>query len=565
AEDRTFDQYLPAFATNEPRVLVDKAIRANTRERIGWRIKIEARHSLDQRNATQALERYAYAWHWMSDRERREAARLFPLQYTLAWFGSVRGGAILIPMLRDSTRSKYADKDGYTAPFLTRTPDPLYSVWSDDGCFFASQDFRDPKRYSHLPGIGGAVVVKQNHCETWNVWWKDAEGDVWNATILGDRCFAVPPTNHTPRRGLKYLPVYIDAPLYGAPAEATIGDSDQTSLAARHEGVLHSVKDIFAVANFVNSCYMVLLKDSTFSILLNTTGTPITEDQIKDLYRRRSILNLRTEEGRGTVQPLPPPQLSASVETFQDRLTRMMQLGGMPDTAIAGVSEGMTGVAIQEMAMQGDYKAGPISDMLRRLFGDGIACVWGQQRALGRKVRLSGRDRRDLVLMDVNPADLPREGDYILEALHQPTLVRDRFREAQTMMTERNGGRSFEASADEYYDDPEREVSLKDQEDAKALPFVKFLDLAREMAILHPERTDLVRAFMTAAVNSMPQPAAPTGGVSPAPQPGTDMAAEPMPQLPGGLAAPPDVNPADAGDSSMLGQIGGAVPQNGGY
>ncbi len=555
-EDKRLLLFTPAFATNEPRVLVDKAIRAVTRERVAWRISVQASWAQEKRDATQGLERYLASAFWMGDAERLRHA-MPPAQHSLAWMGAVRGVAILIPFVRASPRQRQGDEYGDTEPFLVRTPDPMQAVWEDgaDGLsFFASQDSRRAREFQGRPELEG-LIPKEGNVEVWNIWWTDEDGNVWNAATAGDAHFHVPPTNHTSRRRLRYLPVYVDTPFFGAPVEATIRQSDTLSVQYRYQGILESVKDTYAVKNAMNGYAMRLMKDAIYSTLAINDERPHTADELKDLHRGPTVLNLGPD---GRAQYLAPPQLSESLVRWGQTLDRYAQSGGMPDAALAGVSEGMTGVAIQEAALQGDLRAGPLSDMLKRIYQGGGECFFNQHRALRRKVKISGPGAgRSLVVEEFDPSMLPPPGDYIIECIHTPTLVRDEYREAQTLATQRNAGRAFEAAADDFFKDPQREAALARQERMEMLPGIQYLLLANDARAKYPNRPDIVAHLMDLSKAEVQA----AHGASNPPQTGVDPAAAPMPQLPGGPAPVSPVgngriDPNNPGDQSMLAQMG---------
>lgn len=570
-QDRELADTLPAMPNAKGRILAARVVRANVKERVEFKISINADWTQDERAATQALERYCYGSLWMADIERRRR-KLGHIQPTLAWYGAVRGAAIAIPFVRKSPRQADGDQYGSVEPYVVRTPDPITCVW-DEGSygltFFATIDWRPASDFyasPHLKEIAPSGEGRyRGYCEHVNVWWCDGDRNVWNATIV-EGCFDIPPTNHTKARGLTRLPVFLDTPGYGSPPDALIADSDETSIADHYQGVMENNINAYAVESYIDSINMRLMKDAAQWILATASETPLNAEQLKEAMKGNGLIQLGKD---GRIYTVAPPQLSDSLVRWKAELDARQQLGGMPNTAVAGVEVGMTGVAIQEALLQGDFVAGPVSHMLKRMYEDIAHCLISQHRALGRKIKVKGIDKgRGLFTVGVDAAHLPPPDDYIIEAVHKPALVRDGYRDAQEAATWKAAGRSWISIADEFFADPAREQSLTDQEQLNAIPEIKlsiFLTEAIKLYGPQSQPAKLAATMLNARLQQMAAESAPPPGPTNAPAPGAAMDAAPMPQLPGGPArpTPAGVDPTEPIAQEMLGQIG--AEQGGSY
>lgn len=551
---------LPVFPNAKGRILAARVVRANVKERVGFKISINADWTNDQRSATQALERYCYGALWMADQERQRRA-LGQLQPTLAWNGAVRGVAVAIPFVRKSKRQNDGDVYGDLEPYVLRTPDPYTCVW-DEGSygltFFASMDWRPQSDFYGMTELAGISPSGKDryagYCETTNVWWCDADRNVWNATIV-EGCFLIPPTNHTKARGLKRLPVIVDTPAFGSPKEAFIAQSDEISLADHYQGVLQNNVNSYAVEAYIDAINMRLMQKSAQTILVTAADKSLTAEELQNAAQGDVIVQLGRD---GRLYEVAPPQLSDSLVRWKAELDARQQLGGMPNTAVAGIESGMTGVAIQEALLQGDFVAGPVSDMLRRMHEEIAHCLIAQHRALGRKIKLKGIDKgRGLFSIGVDAGSLPSAEDYILEAVHKPALVRDGYRDAQEANAWRAAGRAWEAIADEKFPDPEREVRLSDQEKLRAIPEVQIATALQEAITLYGRDSQPAKVMALFLKQRMEQIVTDSGRTN-APAAGAPMDAAPLPQLPGGPASitPAGVNPTEPIAQEQLGQMG---------
>jgi hypothetical protein len=560
-KDDELARTLPAFPNAKGRILIAKATRANVKERVGYKIALSSDWSNQQQDATQKLERYCTGADWMADHERARR-QLGQVQPTLTWFGAARGAAIAIPFVRSTNRSKDGDGYGDLEPYIIRTPDPLTCVWDESSyglSFFASVDFRPQSDFYGMAGMENMQPSRKpgyaDYCETFNVWWCDCDNNVWNATVV-ENCYLIPPTNHSKKRKLKRLPVVIDGPGFGSPKEAMIAGSDTASLADHYQGVLETNMAAYAVESYIKAIKMRLMQDAAHWSFATASERPISAEELKAAMAGNATIQLG--QG-GRIFPIQPPQLSESVAAFEAQLDALQQMGGMPNTAIAGVQAGMTGVAIQESLMQGDFAAGPISDMLKRMREEIARCFIYQHRAVGRKIKMQGIERTGgLFTAGVDAAELPPPDDYILTAIHSPFLIRDGYRDAQEAVTWRSAGRSFEAVADDMLADPSREVALQQDEELRKNPIVKLSDELERAHRRYGPNSLPVQVLTAALKQAVQQVMGPPAAATNAPRPGAAMDVEPMPQLPGGPAAAPPVgvNPDEMMDQQMLGQMG---------
>jgi hypothetical protein len=567
--DAELTKGLPVFPNAKGRILIAKVVRANVKERVGFKISLDANWTEKENNAAQRLERYCHGALWMADQERAQRA-LDEIQSSLAWYGAARGCAIAVAFVRNSKRQKESDEYGDAEPYLVRTPDPMTCTWNEGSYgidFYARVDARPLSDFYGLDYMQGVQPSgpgsKEENGETFDVWWADAERNVWNATVVSGSHFLVAPTNHTSRRGLSYLPVSIDAPRFGSPRESSVGDSDQYSLRDHYQGVLENNVNAYAVESYINATRMRNLQDFTNWAIAIASERNINVEELKLAFQGNTVLFLGKD---GRVFPVQPPEISKTVTDFAVYLDGLQQMGGMPNTAIAGISTGMTGVALQEAILQGDLAAGPISDMLKRMHQGIVHCLLLQHRKLGRKIELRGQERQGgLFTEGVDAASLPPPSSYIISAIHEPALIRDDYRTAQTMLTQKSAGRSSAAIFDDFFPDPLRELRLADQEQLDALPGIKLAKLVDEARSKYGEdstafryATALLAAHLTEQGMAPEGQARIVGGGTNGPAPGATMAAESMPQLPGGPASavPAGVNPNDPTAQAMLGQLG---------
>lgn len=566
-EDKELNRHLPAYAINDGRVLADRLVRANVRRPIRYRVPIGSEWSEDERTASQRFERYCAAVHAMADQERR-AQRPRPLgslQATLAWMLSVRGMGILIPFVRSSPRQKIADTGWGTddSPFVMRTPDPRLCMFSDD--FFVHQHWRNASEFlmQDWHGYLRPKDEKTGQCQAWNAWWQDCEGHVWNATII-DNCFLIPPTDHTATRGLTSLPVIVDS-AFGAPVETTISSETSASVKHHYQGALEAVAEVYAAKNLIKSFELTLLRSSTFANLLVFSDKNVTKDDADALFSGRSIMKLNKGDD---AKLLEPPQLSESIKMFQMELDREGELGGMPNSSGSGVPDGMSGIASQEYFFQGDAKAGPISDAMKRMFLDMQQVVGDQHRRLRRTIQMMnpGDTKKRPFMEAFKPEDLPAPGTYELRIVHEPFLVEDEYRKAQTVQVYRAAGRPFISSFDEISDDPIREDELRQEEQMKALPVISYFESAKIAQKIG--RPDIAKIFLTMAkmeAGALEAQAAQVPGKTNAPVAAVQPDAAPLPQGQPALlpASAETLNPADPADSAALGamgaQMGGAM------
>jgi hypothetical protein len=162
----------------------------------------------------------------------------------------------------------------------------------------------------------------------------------------------------------------------------------------------------------------------------------------------------------------------------------------------------------------------------------------------------------EMFIAGIGAEALPPPDEYILTAVHSPSLVRDGYREAQEAVTWRSAGRSWQAIADDKLPDPQREARLSRQERMEQNPLVDLALQAAESASKYGPDAAPTKVLMMALQQAMAQ-IAPQGQTNP-PAPGASMEAAPMPQLPGGPATqmPAGMNPADMGDQAAMGQMG---------
>lgn len=564
-EDKQFNRYLPAFATNEPRVLTNRLERACTKDRVQFRVELGQSQDDPTRERSQRLERYLSGAFYMADMERRRV-NLGYVQNTLAWALTVRGCGIIVPIVRASKRQKNSDEYGDEDPFQVRTPDPRECVFEEsaDGlAFFAHHFWRaveDCAGKDHLEGIR-PTNTRDGLCMAWNVWWLDAKGEVWNASVIEDRFF-LPPANHTTARGLRYLPVTVDS-AEGAPAEFRVTTSAATGLKYHMQGPLETNKDAYAVSNTINAFNMFLMKSSVFSSLATFSERKLTDQELQDIFNGRGVLRFDREDK--APQYIAPPQLSETLQRWSLTLDRMKAAGGLPDQAGANIPQGMSGLAIAETALQGDVKAGPIVDALKRMFLEAGHCILRQHKKLNRQITVQGKDINRRPFIDVfKPGELPKPGEYMIETVLDPFLVRDEYRDAQTAATLATAGFPFLSIADKYSKDPVEEENRRIEQLIKADPGVQALEMARVAQDIM-KRPDIAAFFTAKAMGTLKLSPA---GVTNAPRAGMPSDAAPMPMsTEPAPPLPPEsdpsqllgmVNPTEPGTQELLGAIGAA-------
>ena len=564
-EDRELNRYLPAYATNEGRVLADKIVRANVRDPVRFRVRIGAEWSNEQRVESQRLERQLYAAHVKAD-EERYCAHLGLIQSTLAWQLAVRGVALCVPYVRASSRQNFADDYGDEHPFMVRTPDPRECVWEPGPYglqFFARHFFRPVQELASkawLRDVKGDAK-KKGLVQAYEAWWLDEDEDVWYASVVENQ-FVVEPVNRTKERRLKRLPVIVDT-AFGAPSGMRISSDLSTTIAHTYQGAMENNINAYLVTNTINAYEIQNLKDGTFTNLAIFTRKELTAQDQKDWHKRRAFLKLDPNDR--PPQVLAPPQISESVRLLDQKLMQSKQQGGMPDIVGGGVPDGLSALYASEVAHRGDLKAGPVSDALRRIYLASGRSLFQQLVNLRRRVKLASTDARGKSYVEtVDPSKLPKAGDYILETVHEPYLARDEYRDAQTAQTWRVAGKSALSIFDEYTDDPTEEENRRLEELMKADPGFQALELAAHAAKVYPERKDIQAYFMQKAALA----AQPAGGQTNAPRASASTTGGTLPQLPGGPATPmPEsqvdmgemIDPTDPATQAMLGAQGAAL------
>lgn len=562
-KDHDLTKNLPPYAINDGRVLADRLVRSVTRQPIRYRVKLGSGWSPEQQEMSQELEYYCAAAHYAADCERRaQHPRPFgTLQHDTAAYLIVRGVAIVIPFMRSSPRQKVADIGWGTGeePIVVRTPDPRECMWADG--FFAHKHTRRANEFAGKPWAHVLKYGQDNECEAYNVWWRDADQNVWNASFVGkdSYCWIVPPTNHTSTRGMKVLPVIIDT-AFGSPSEMRVAQSRTTSIQHQYQGALETNVQAYRAKNLIKAYKMVQLRDGTFYSMAIFSDKQLTDDEKENVYNGRNFFQFNKDDRPPAM--LAPPELADGIRLFMQELDQEAAMGGLPTNVGTGVPEGMSGIAAQEMFLQGDAKAGPIAGAQRRIFKDMQYSIRRQHARLGRMVKMRGEGAFSRTF---KASDVAQWDEFDLEVQHEPFLVEDEYRKAQTASTWRQAGRPFIAVMDDVTDDPIREDTMRQEEQMRALPALQYLDQAR--IALRNKRPDQAALLMKmAAIEAgMLDQAAAQNGITNAPASGPTNGAGVVPQLPEGTAPPPMVteqmDPTQLADQQRLGLQG----QSGGY
>lgn len=548
--ERRLKEFLPRSPSAEGRNLCDALMRSVTKKALEWRSPIGNDWTAEQREAAAALETYAYGALAMVDAERRRAG-FRPVQWTAAWQLIVRGMGIVVAQVRSGPGQKYPDAAGDRQPFMWRTPDPRECGFATDGdgiSAFAHHYWRD--RFS-LRGRDDLQAAYENPsrdkeglCDTVNLWWRADDGDIWNAVIVENE-FSVPPTNHTARRKLSYVPVFVDT-AYGAPPETRLSGDDLTSLRFHFQGALENNIESYRLSARIRAYQMALLRDSALYGLVMFTNKNVTKADVDKMFQGRSVTVLDKEDR--PPQLLQPPQLSASVAELAAELNLQKQQGGLPGAAAGNVPAGVSGILASMMAQQGDLKAGPVSDALKRMMLAAMECTVEQHRALRRSIQMRGRYGTTNFIRKFDGDKLPDPASVILEAVHDAVLVKDEYAEANTIATLRNAGLPRLTMFDRIERDPLEQERRFFEELMKQDPMVQALEMAAIAARLG--RDDIAALFSQRA-QMMNAPQGAPAGASPAPVQGVDPEAGVMPQLGGAR-----VDPSQATTQQRLGALG---------
>jgi hypothetical protein len=560
--DKRLKRYLPSLRNSDPRNLCDQLVRANTKQRAVFRVPLGGEWTEGQQSQSQRLERYLQGSLYMGDADRRHA-RLDPVQNALAWYLVVRGMGIYLPLLRSSPRQQSPDALG-DAAFMLRTPDPRECAYLLDGLgisAFSHHYYRDAASLRHRADLQAArenpTKRDEGLCDTVNMWWRSDDGHVWNATIV-ENDFSVMPMDWTAKRQMHYLPVFVDS-AYGAPAEARLFGSDSASLMYKFQGALENNIDLYRTTNKIRAYQMAMLeKSALYALVTFSDGRRLNRDEVDKAFQGNALIQM---DHKDRVEVLAPPQLSDGLKELLADMNVGKREGGLPGAVAGNVPAGMAGVLAAMLANQGDMKAGPVSDALKRLLVAGGDCLVAQLRYTGRVVNVQGVDGYRRAFMEkFDPKSLPAPGEYLLEVMHEPELVKDEYQEANTMAVLRNAGMPLLSMFDRMSKDPLEEMNRWREERIEGDPGVASLRAAA--AMFQRGRDDLGNYFMQRAMQLIAPAGAgaggsPGGGVSPSPAMGVDPEAGAMPamQSMGGMGGAP-VDPSQPNDQARLGALG---------